>query len=79
LNLNPQAFSVNCSDFVLGYFLQLSGLKGWIEQYDLPLALSLRKGQTLGNWQQAPQLRHRPFLFFATGRTEVNILFIFAK
>jgi hypothetical protein len=49
-----------------------------MEQKDLPFDLYRRKGQMKGNLQQAPQFKHLPRLFLATGRTEVNVLFIFA-
>jgi hypothetical protein len=64
---------------VRGYFLQFSGLNQRIEQKDLPVALNFKKGQRLGNRQQAPQSRHFPVRFLATGKTEVKVLLIFAS
>lgn len=39
----------------------------------------LRKRQTFGSLQQAPQRTHFPFLFFETGSTDVKVLFIFVR
>jgi hypothetical protein len=38
----------------------------------------LRKRQTFGSLQHAPQLIHSPFRFFETGSVEVKVLLAFA-
>jgi len=50
-----------------------------MEQWDFPFESYLRKGQTFGSLQQAPQLRHRPLRLLETGRTEVKVLFTLAN
>ena len=66
------------SSSVRGYFLQFSGLIGYIEQYCLPSSEYFINAQTLGNLQHAPQLVHAPLRSFDTGSRHVRVLFIFA-
>ena len=74
----PQVFEVSNSEFVRGYFLQLSDLIALMEQDKFSSLSVTKNGHVFGNLQHAPQRTHWPVLFLSTGRKAVIVRFNFA-
>ena len=73
----PQVSEVRHSDFVRGYFLQLSDLIALIEQEKFSSLSTIKNGHVFGNLQQAPQRTHWPVRFLSTGKKAVIVRFNF--